>query len=75
MRQWDTLIFKGEHVENEHGWLVEYRNGQVGYAPVAFLIVILDKTIEQVESDATTKGQANSYMKPGLEDGLDWREN
>ena len=44
MRQWDTLVFKGEHGENEHWWLVEDRNGQVGYAPVAFLAVILDNT-------------------------------
>ena len=34
LRQWDTLVFKGEHVENEHWWLVEDgNNGQVGYAP------------------------------------------
>ena len=44
LRQWDTLIFKGEHIENEHWWLVEDRNGQVGYAPVAFLVVIIDTT-------------------------------
>ncbi len=51
--QWDTLIFKGEH------WrLVEDRHGQVGYAPAAFLVVIIDTTEE--ESDATKKGQENS---------------
>ena len=27
LQQWDTLIFKGEHVENEHWRLVEDRNG------------------------------------------------
>ena len=42
LQQWDTLIFKGEHAENEHWRLVEDRNGQVGYAPAAFLVVILD---------------------------------
>ena len=30
LRQCDTLIFKGEHAENEHWRLVEKRNGQVG---------------------------------------------
>ena len=40
-QQWDTLIFKGEHAEKEHWRLVEDRNGQVGYAPTAFLMVIL----------------------------------
>ena len=54
LRQWDTLVFKGEHIENEHWWLVEYGNGQVGYAPVAFLVLIVD-TKEEEESDATEK--------------------
>ena len=58
--QWDNLVFKGEHAENEHRRLVEYMNGQVGYAPAAFLVVILETTAEEEESDATKKGQDNS---------------
>ena len=46
--------------ENEHWRLVEDRNGQVGYAPAAFLMVILDTTAEEEESSATKKGQENS---------------
>ena len=60
LQQWDTLIFKGEHAENEHWRLVEYRHGQVGYAPSAFLVIILDTTAEEEESDATKKGQEYS---------------
>ena len=63
LRQWDTLIFKGEHAENEHWRLVEDRNGQVGYAPAGFLVVILDTTAEEQEteeSDGNKKGQENS---------------
>ena len=60
LQQCDTLIFKGEHAENEHWRLVEDRNGQVGYAPTAFLMVILDTTAEEEESSATKKGQGNS---------------
>ena len=41
-------------------YLVEHRNGQVGYTPAAFLVVILDKTAEEEEIDATKKGQENS---------------
>ena len=52
-------IFKGEHAENEHWRLVEDRNGQVGYAPAAFLVVILDTAEEEEESDATKKGLEN----------------
>ena len=60
LQQWDTLVFNGEHAENEHWRLVEDRYGQVGYAPAAFLVVILDTTAEEEESDATKKGQENS---------------
>ena len=60
LRQWDTLIFKGQHAENEHWSLVEDRNGEVGYTPAGFLLVILDTTAEEQESDATKKGQENS---------------
>ena len=60
LRQWDTLTFKGQHADNEHWSLVEDRNGQVGYAPAGFLVVIIDTTAEEQESDATKKGQENS---------------
>ena len=60
LQKWDTLVFKGEHAENEHWRLVEDRNGQVGYAPAAFLVVILDTTAEEEESDNIKKGQENS---------------
>ena len=76
LQQWETLIFKGEHAENEHWRLVEDRHGQVGYAPAAFLVVILDTTAEEEESGATKKGQEDSTEREtGLEDGLDRREN
>ena len=60
LQQWETLIFKGLHAENEHWRLVEDRHGQVGYAPAAFLVVILDTTAGEEENDATKKGQVNS---------------
>ena len=60
LQQWDTLAFEGEHAENEHCRLVEDRNGQVGYAPAAHLVVILDTTAEEDESGATKKGQEDS---------------
>ena len=59
-RQWDTLIFYGEHVENVHWCLVEYINGQVGYAPAAYLVDIPYTTEEEEERDATKKGQHSS---------------
>ena len=58
--QWYTLVFKGELAENEQWRLVEDKYEQVGYAPAAILVVILDTTAEEEESDATNKGQENS---------------
>ena len=58
LRQWDILVFNGEHVENEHWWIVEDGNGQVGYAPMAFLVVITYTTVEEGNSDATKKGHS-----------------
>ena len=55
LQQWETLVFKGLHAENEHWRLVEDRHGQVGYAPAAFLVVILDTTAGEEENDATKK--------------------
>ena len=60
LQQWETLVFKGLHAENEHWRLVEDRHGEVGYAAAAFLVVILDTTAEEEENDATKKGQVNS---------------
>ena len=60
LQQWDTLIFKREHAENENWSLVQDRTGQVGYVPAGFLVVILDTTTEEQESNTTKKGQENS---------------
>ena len=60
LQQWDTLIFKREHADNENWSLVQDRTGQVGYVPAGFLVVILDTTTEEQESDTTKKGQENS---------------
>ena len=60
LQQWDTLIFKREHAENENWSLEQDRTGQVGYVPAGFLVVILDTTTEEQESDTTKKGQENS---------------
>ena len=35
--------------------MVDYGKGQVGYVPVAYLIIIIDETLKEEESDATWK--------------------
>ena len=68
LQQWDTLVFKGEHAENEHWRLVEDRNGQVGYAPAVFLVVILDTTARLPK-----RGKRTVQRTTRLEEGLDRR--
>ena len=67
LQQWDTLIFKKGHTENENWSLVQDRTGQVGYVPAGFLVVILDTTTEEQESDTTKKGQENSTEENRIE--------
>ena len=71
LQQWNTLVFKGEHAENEHWRLVEDRYGQVGYAPAAFLVFILDTTVEEEESDATRRDKRTVQRTTRLWEGLD----
>ena len=75
LQQWDTLIFKGEHAENENWSLVQDRTGQVAYAPAGFLVVILDTTTEEQESDTTKKGQENSTEENRIGQGGERRKS
>ena len=58
----------GEHADNEHGRLVEDRNGQVGYAPAALQQRNRKETLPRRD-----KGTVQRIT--GLEEGLDRREN
>ena len=44
-----------EHDENEHWWLVEDSNVQVGYTSVGYLMISVDETVQGEESDNTRK--------------------
>ena len=49
------IVYLMMHDENEHWWLVEDGKGQVGYVPVAILLIIIDETLQEEESDTTRK--------------------
>ena len=55
LNEGDTVVYLMKHVDNEHWWLVEYVNRQVGYVPVAYLMIIIDETLQEEESDTTRK--------------------
>ena len=46
------------------------RGRTLGYAPVAFMMVILDNTVDEEESDATRKGKDDSTEEANIEGWL-----
>ena len=49
------------HEDNEHWWLAEDNKRQVGYAPLAYLMIIMDETVQEEGYDKTRKeGQETS---------------
>ena len=46
-----------KHDDNDHWWLAENGKGQVGYVPAAYLMIILDETLQEEDSDTRKEGQ------------------
>ena len=60
LNEGDTLVYLMQHDDNEHWWLAEDGKGQVGYVPSAYLMIIIDETLQEEDSDTTRKeGQGN----------------
>ena len=55
LNEGDTVVYLTKHDDNEDWWLVEDGKGQVGYVPVAYLMLIIDETLQEEESDTTRK--------------------
>ena len=51
LNEGDTVVYLMKNDDNEHWWLVEDRNGQVGYVPAAYLMIIVDETHQEEEND------------------------
>ena len=61
LQQGDTLSYIMEHEDNGHWWLAEDNKGQVGYVPVAYLMIIMDEAVQEEGCDKTRKeGQEKS---------------
>ena len=45
LNECDTVVYLMTLEENEHWWLVEDGKGQVGYVPVAYIMIIIDETL------------------------------
>ena len=59
LNQWDTLVYLMGNEKNKHWWLVEDENGQVGYVPVAYIMIIIDETLHKEKID--TRGTRKEY--------------
>ena len=51
LNEGDTVVYLMKNDDNEHWWLVEDGNGQVGYVPAAYLMIIVDETHQEEEND------------------------
>ena len=74
MSEGDTLFYLMKHDDNDHWWLAENGKGQVGYVPAAYLMIIIDETLQEEDSDTTRKegqGKGTDGTKIGGEMGQD----
>ena len=68
----ETLVYLMKHDDNNHWWLAENGKGQVGYVPAAYLMIIIDETLQEEDSDTTRKegqGKGTNGTKIGGEMG------
>ena len=68
----ETLVYLMKHDDNDHWWLAENGKGQVGYVPAAYLMIIIDETLQEEDSDITRKegqGKGTDGTKIGGEMG------
>ena len=70
----ETLFYLMKHDDNDHWWLAENGKGQVGHVPAAYLMIIIDETLQGEDSDTTRKevqGKGTDGTKIGGEMGQD----
>ena len=71
LKEGDTLVNLMEHDDNESWWLAEDVKGQVGYVPVAYLMIILDETLHEEGRREEAHEKRTNGTKIGGEMGLD----
>ena len=71
LNEGDTVVYLMKHDDNEHWWLADDGKGQVGYVPVAYLIIIIYETLQEEESD-TTRKEGREKRTDGTKIGGRW---
>ena len=69
LKEGDTLVYLMNHDDNEHRWLAEDVKGQVGYVPAAYLMIILEETPQEEESDTQVHYVFQIQFKWGCDSG------
>ena len=68
LQQGDVLSYIMEHEDNEHWWLAEDSEGEVGYVPVSYMMMIVYETVQEEGCDKTGKKDGKRVrMEPRLE--------
>ena len=62
------------HDDNDHWWLAENGKGQVGYVPAAYLMIIIDETLQEEDID-TTRKEGHGKGTDGTKIGGDMRQD
>ena len=66
----EILVYLMKHDDNKHWRLAENGKGQVRYVPAAYLMIIIDETLQEDDSDTTRKegqGKGTDGTKIGAE--------
>ena len=71
LKEGDTLVYVMEHDDNDSWWLAEDVKGQVGYVPVAYLMIILHDTLHEEESGKEGHDKRTDGTNIGEEKGED----
>ncbi len=74
LNEGDTVVYLMKHDENEHWWLVEDGKGQVGYVPAVYLMIIIDETRQEEESDTNRKEGHKNRTDGTKIGGTRWRK-
>ena len=74
LNEGDTVVYLMKNDDNEHWWLVEDGNGQVGYVPASYLMIIVDETHQEEENDTDRRdgqdGERRKKYSAAVIDGI-----
>ena len=75
LNEGETLVYLMKFDDNEHWWLADDGMGQVGYVPSVYLMITIDETLLEEDSDTTRKKDKETGLtEPRMERRWDMLE-